>query len=155
LDGVEIIKSFKFDFGEIICPLSYSGSEKYTNMVIERFSKEFENKFKPLTKFLTYDDYLQYLLSCRFVFFNSKRQIGLGNLMFSIYLGSVVILDSENPLYSFFISNGIKVFSIEEAKEDVNFEFDINKNRQNLIRIFGEIPVKKKTYQLIQTLVSG
>ncbi|WP_040417640.1 TDP-N-acetylfucosamine:lipid II N-acetylfucosaminyltransferase, partial [Cyclobacterium qasimii] len=80
----------------------YSGSVEYRQKVIEVFSNEFKNKFRPLTSFLKYSDYLQLLLSCPYVFFNSKRQIGLGNLLFSIYLGSVVILNSNNPLFHFF-----------------------------------------------------
>lgn len=155
LDGIEIINSFKFDFGKIICPLSYSGSEDYKNTVIERFTKEFQDKFEPLTRFMAYDEYLKSLASCRFVFFHSKRQIGLGNLLYSIYLGSVIILDKENPLYRFFLSNEIKVFSIEEAKENVEFSFDIRKSRENLKRIFGEDALKKRTFPVIQNLISA
>ncbi|GEO19531.1 TDP-N-acetylfucosamine:lipid II N-acetylfucosaminyltransferase [Cyclobacterium qasimii] len=153
IDGIEEIKSFKFNFDKIICPLSYSGSVEYRQKVIEVFSNEFKNKFRPLTSFLKYSDYLQLLLSCPYVFFNSKRQIGLGNLLFSIYLGSVVILNSNNPLFHFFLSNGIKVFSIEEAQSSESFELDISKNRENLGLLFNEEALKERSLQVIQNLI--
>lgn len=154
IDGIEAIKSFKFKFDEIICPLSYSGSEHYKLRVIECLSNEFINKFKPITSFLDYSEYLNILLSCQYVFFNSKRQIGLGNLLFSIYLGSVVILNKSNPLYNFFLLNGIKVFSIEDAQTNTNFDIDIIRNRKSLERLFNEKVVKERTLHIIQNLIS-
>ncbi|GAB3006321.1 hypothetical protein GCM10027284_25310 [Cyclobacterium sediminis] len=153
LDSIELIKSFKFDFEDIICPLSYSGSKEYVNYVVKSFNKIFKGKFQPITKFLNYNDYLQILLSCPFVFFNSKRQIGLGNLLFSIYLGSVVILNNKNPLYHYFLSNGIKVFSIQEAQLNLGFKFDASENRKNLELLFNEEVLKKRTVKIIDNLI--
>lgn len=154
LDGIEIIKSFKFEFEDIICPLSYSGTEEYKELIVEKFNDNFNERFKPINGFLKYPDYLNILCTCKFVFFNSKRQIGLGNLMFSLYLGSVVILDEENPLYNFFNSNNIKVFSIEEAKNKSSFDFNLEQTRMSLKSIWGETAVKNRISKLIETLTS-
>lgn len=155
LDGIEIIKSFSFDFEDVVCPLSYSGSDAYKTIVLKRFQEEFNGRFQPLLGVLKYSAYQNILSSCKFVFFNSKRQIGLGNLLFLLYLGSIVILNRQNPLFDFFNSNGIKVFSVEEAKNDSEFKFDLRKSRQHLQRLFGKDAVKTRTFSLIKTIFSS
>lgn len=154
LDGVEIIKSFKFEFENIICPLSYAGNEEYRTLVIKKFNENFNIRFKPINGFLKYSEYLNILTSSRYVFFNSRRQLGLGNLLFSLYIGSIVILDEENPLYQFFSSNNIKVFSIEESINYDSFDFDLEQTRLNLIRIWGVSAVKCRTFELIDILTT-
>lgn len=154
LDAVGAIKSFHFDYKKVICPLSYGGSDTYKNLVIKEFKKEIGEIFEPVTIFLDYSEYIKILSSCRYVFFNSKRQIGLGNLLFSIYIGSAVILDSSNPLYTFFLASGIQVYTIDEASLLTELPIDVESNRENLERLFGAEVVKARMCYLFKTLFS-
>lgn len=155
LDAARSIKAFGFEFDKIICPLSYSGSQPYVQRVVQHFDAHFGERFLPLTDFMAYADYIGTISTCRFVYFNSNRQIGLGNLLFSIYLGSVVILNTSNPLYAFFNSNGIRVFSVEEAQCAREFEFDLNLSRVNLMRLFAASAVRERTAILVRSLLTS
>lgn len=154
LDAISLIKSFKFRFEKVICPMSYSGAENYRVYVVEQLKKEFGSKVFIISEFMDYEEYTKILLSCRFVFFNSTRQIGLGNLLLAIYIGCSVILNSSNPLYSYFISIGVKVYSIEEALVANDLSVNVNENRKYLELQFGERIVRDRTSQVVRELVS-
>jgi hypothetical protein len=148
LDGFVDIEKFGFDFEEIVCPLSY-GDMLYREAVIDMGTSKFGNRFIPVTGYMAYNDYVTQLLSCRYFFMNSKRQLGLGNLLLMLYLGAKIILDKSNPTYDYFIRNGIKVFTIDNAIQSEFSDIDLIKTRQNLIRIWGKDEIRKKTNTLL------
>lgn len=151
LDAFDDLQQFQLDFDKIVCPLSY-GDRNYRNKIIQEGDLIFGNRFVPLNDFLAYPDYVQQLLSCSYFFMNSLRQLGLGNLLLLLYLGSKVILDKSNPVYSFFIKNEIQVFSIQEAKSGNLGNIDLEKTRTNLIKIWGKNTIRSKTNQLIDSI---
>lgn len=148
LDAFDDLLLFPFHFEKIICPLSY-GDLDYRNQVQEIGSEIFGSKFIPLNNFLEYSDYVKNIVSCQYFFINSKRQLGLGNLLLLLYLGSKVILDKNNPVYNFFSKNEIRVFNIEEAKSGNLGNIDLSRTRSNLIRIWGKDAIRKKSNDLI------
>jgi dTDP-N-acetylfucosamine:lipid II N-acetylfucosaminyltransferase len=148
LDGFLDIEKFGFNFQKIVCPLSY-GDMQYREAVIDLGNSKFGNRFVPVIGYMDYNDYVTQLLSCRYFFMNSKRQLGLGNLLLMLYLGANIILDKSNPTYDYFIRNGIKVFTIENAIRSEFSDIDLIETRQNLIRIWGKDEIRKKTNTLL------
>lgn len=155
LDAIEWVKSFSFGFGRVVCPLSYSGTESYKSLVIERLRGEFGDRALAISEFMAYAEYTKVLLGCRYVFFNSTRQIGLGNLLFALYIGCSVILHASNPLYSFFISIGVKVYSVDEALVLSELPIDVAENRKCLEGQFGASVVKERASRMVRDLVYG
>lgn len=151
LDAFDDLLLFPFNFEKIICPLSY-GDLHYRYQVRQIGSEIFGNNFIPLNDFLEYSEYVNHLISCKYFFINSKRQLGLGNLLLLLYLGSKVILDKSNPVYDFFTKNEIRVFDIEEAKSGNLENIDLSKTRSNLIRIWGKDAIRKKSKNLISLI---
>lgn len=151
LDAFADLLEFQIEFDKIICPLSY-GDQNYSSIVLKEGKSIFGERLIFLTDFLEYPDYVRQLFSCKFFFMNSLRQLGLGNLLLLLYLGSYVILDKSNPVFGFFSKNDIKVFSIEDAKFG-NFQpIDLVKTRSNLIRIWGKETIRRKTHQIIELI---
>ncbi|WP_373399098.1 TDP-N-acetylfucosamine:lipid II N-acetylfucosaminyltransferase [Algoriphagus halophilus] len=148
MDAFEDLQQFQLDMDKIVCPLSY-GDTTYRNQIMLKGNKIFGDRFISLNDFMPYPDYVQQLLSCSYFFMNSLRQLGLGNILLLLYLGSKVILDKSNPVYRFFIKNEIRVFSIEEAKSGNLEIIDLDKTRFNLIRVWGKNAIRSKTNQLI------
>lgn len=148
LDAFDDLLLFPFHFEKIICPLSY-GDLEYRNQIQQTGSEIFGKNFIPLNDFLEYSEYVKHIVSCQYFFINSKRQLGLGNLLLLLYLGSKVILDRTNPVYDFFTKNEIRVFHIEEAKAGPLKNIDLSKSRSNLIRIWGKDAIRKKSNDLI------
>jgi 4-alpha-L-fucosyltransferase (Fuc4NAc transferase). len=151
LDAFADLLEFQIDFDKIICPLSY-GDPKYSSIVLNEGKSIFGERFISLTDFLEYPDYVRQLLSCKFFYMNSLRQLGLGNLLLLLYLGSYVILDKSNPVFGFFSKNDIKVFSIEDAKSGKFQPINLDKTRSNLIRIWGKETIRRKTHQIIELI---
>ncbi len=148
LDAFEDIKLFNINFDRIVCPLSY-GNISYRETIGEMGAIQFGKKFIALNAFLNYDDYVNVLLTCEYVFINSLRQLGMGNLVLMLYLGAKVILDKSNPSYNFFLNNNIKVFSIEEACFGNFGIIDLEKTRFELKRIWGKDIIYSKTRNLL------
>ncbi len=151
LDAFDDLKEFQIDFDRVICPLSY-GDQNYRKLIQLEGEFIFGEKFVAMNNFLAYPDYVKQLLSCSYVFINSLRQLGLGNLLLLLYLGSKVILDESNPVFNFFIKNEIRVFSVQEAKSERHENIDLDKTRFNLIRIWGKDAIRSKTKQLIELI---
>jgi hypothetical protein len=135
--------------------LSYSGTDSYKSLVIDRLEGEFGNRALALSEFMAYAEYVKVLLGCRYVFFNSTRQIGLGNLLFALYLGCSVILHASNPMYSYFISIGVKVYSIDEALDLDELPVDVAQNRKCLEGQFGASVVRERAARMVRDLVFG
>lgn len=111
VDAFDFIEEFNFD-GRVIVPLSYQKT-KYSDAVIREGRKILGHRFYPLITFLPKDDYYDILSSCYAFIEFSVYQQGLANIAFMIKQGANVYLPEKNPLYIFFVENGITVFSVE------------------------------------------
>jgi hypothetical protein len=151
LDGIDLIINFNFDYDQILCPLSY-GDKTNRNETIIKGNKIFGNNFIPITDFLDYNEYVNNLISCKYFFVNSLRQVAMGNIVLMLYLGSKVILDKSNPVYEFFITRGVQVFSIEEANTGQLPSIDLENTRSKLKEIWGRTAILEKTKSLLEAI---
>lgn len=97
LDALDYLNSIQWQ-GEIVVPLSY-GSTEYRNKIIEYGVKNFGEKFTPLVDFIPLEEYHQLMNSCGIVWMNHIRQQAAGNILAALYMGKVVIMNSNNNLY--------------------------------------------------------
>jgi len=160
IDAFHVLKSFHIGNRKVFCPLSYGAdSKEYANRIIEEGKKIFGTNFIPLKEFLTIDEYNGILNSCNIVIMNQNRQQAVGNIISSIWHGSKVFLNEENPVYKYFLEIGVKIFSIQNdlsIKNQFNFSsLDQNiiaANRAALIKNLSKEAVLDKTYQMIKGL---
>ncbi|MBE9468638.1 MAG: TDP-N-acetylfucosamine:lipid II N-acetylfucosaminyltransferase [Bacteroidetes bacterium] len=138
---------------KIICPLSY-GDTQYGKKIIALGNSIFHSNFFPITEFMKMDEYLALLKKCSHFIMGHERQQAFGTIVLAAYLGSKVFLQKNNPLYEWFISNGVIVYDINQN----NFEQEIivkqtkeqtNKNRSALFNVLSKQNVVSKQREII------
>lgn len=81
---------FKDENIKIYVPLSY-GKDSYINEIINEGRNLFGDKFIPITEFMPFDKYLQFLASIDISIFAHNRQQALGNIITLLGLGKKFI----------------------------------------------------------------
>ncbi|MDK2828108.1 MAG: dTDP-N-acetylfucosamine:lipid N-acetylfucosaminyltransferase [Clostridium butyricum] len=139
------LEKYKDERIEIICPLSY-GNIKYRDMIIEKGTKIFGTKFKPIIDFMPFEQYLRVLAKIDIAIFNHKRQQAMGNIITLLGLGKKVYIREDITTWPFCKELGLKVFSLGENFNDLFKEMsDIEKEKNiNIIKKqFNEEKLKK------------
>lgn len=113
IEALEKLLPFKNENICILVPLSY-GSKEYAQQVIAQGKEWFGDKFKPLTEFMPFEEYLSFLGSIDIAIFNHKRQQAMGNTITLLGLGKTVYIRSDTTQWQFFEKKGIKVGDIEK-----------------------------------------
>lgn len=110
---IALSKKYKNDSIQILCPLSY-GDKDYSKEVIRVGKELFDEKFLPLTDFLSPNEYANLLNTVDVAIFNHRIQEGVGNLLALLYLGKAVFIRSDSPLWEFLSSLGVIVYDTVE-----------------------------------------
>ncbi|MFZ7101347.1 MAG: TDP-N-acetylfucosamine:lipid II N-acetylfucosaminyltransferase [Peptococcaceae bacterium] len=136
----------------IIAPLSYGGPEWYIKVLINEGTKIFGERFIPLTKYYSAEEYSYILDNVSVCLFAHNRQQGLGNIWTAIMLRKKVYLD--NKKYTFFKKNGIKVYSIndinkENIEEITRISDDLlSSNKKRLAKLMDIEIIKKYLHDI-------
>lgn len=156
------IEAFEFIKGidgshKIICPLSY-GDEAYKNLIFNIGKKEFQENFIPLIEFMPMRDYVEMIISCKYVIMNHVRQQALGNIITMMYLGALIFLREDNPIYSFFKKEGAYIYNIETLSNKSIFSFpdlsteQVETNRQILRSHFSEKIINNNILSILKNI---
>ncbi len=108
---LERLKNFDGEGITIYTPLSY-GDREHAEEVIRIGKKYFGEKFKPLTDFLPYEEYLEFLGSIDIAIFNHRRQQAMGNTITLLGLGKKVFLRRDTTSWKMLARNGFDVFDV-------------------------------------------
>lgn len=111
---INILGQYKeFDI-KVYCPLSY-GDEYYGREILEYGNKILGDKFIPITKFMEYNEYLEFLNEIDIAIFNNNRQQALGNIYRLLYLGKKVYIRNDTVMWNYFHKEiGAIVYDINE-----------------------------------------
>ena len=143
---------------DVVIPCSY-GDYDYRARLITVGKALFGPRFQPITDFMSFKDYAQMLQSCSAAIMGQYCQQGLGTAIILLWNGTKLFLSNRNPMFSFFISNQLKCFSIEKdlnsARLDVPLRMDeIAQNRDILQRLYGHEQLLANTKSLCDMLES-
>ncbi|MFN6992190.1 MAG: TDP-N-acetylfucosamine:lipid II N-acetylfucosaminyltransferase, partial [Fervidobacterium sp.] len=132
----------------IFAPLSY-GNHNYAKEVIKIGKSYFGDKFTPITEFIPFDKYLDFLSNIDIAIFAHNRQQGFGNIITLLGLGKKVYLRSNVTLWHLFKEFGIKVFDIstvdlerldeatsKENQRKIKYHFSVENLKKQLEGIF-------------------
>lgn len=154
LDVFPYLYKHKEKIGKVIVPLSY-GIEKYRNIIIKEGKKQFGENLIPLIDFMPYNEYSKLVSSCYISIFGMMKQQSVGNIEIALRNGSKVFLWEENPVYSFYKSMGITVFSInneleEHIKKSEPLKVELIKKNIEILykRYYSKESVKKHITQI-------
>ncbi len=122
----EALKRYNMKKVKIYVPLSY-GDKNYARKVINMGVNMFRNNFVPLTEFMSFDSYLDFLLNMDIGIFNNQRQQALGNIIILLGHGKKVYIRSDSTHWKFFHDYlGVKIYDI---KKGINFK-DLTKEEK-------------------------
>jgi dTDP-N-acetylfucosamine:lipid II N-acetylfucosaminyltransferase len=117
---INYLAKFKDEKIKIFCPLSY-GSEDYAKEVISLGHKLWGNKFIPMSKLLSPDEYMEHLAQIDILILNHSRQQGLFNSNFMLATGKKVFFNKKSQALNDYNKNGYIVFETQIIK---NLNFD-------------------------------
>lgn len=113
---------------KIICPLSYAGTPKYVQQVINQGKKLFGDRFIPLTTYLTLDEYTNIIRSCNRFVMGMIQQAATCNCLTSLWDGIKIYAPKNSMNFAQYNNMGIKIYSIED-----DFGRETDEQHNNLI----------------------
>lgn len=142
----------RLEIGErqVIVPLSYSGSKKYKQVVIEKGETIFGKNFLPLTDFLPLDRYNQLMTSAAVAIYANWRQEAIGNIIIALYLGAKVFIAGKNPVFAWAKGHGLIVFELEKInQQDLDAPLSAAQREQNHT-ILASLYNKERFFSLVK-----
>ena len=131
------LEVFKDQDIKIYVPLSYGNSD-YAKSIIEQGKQRFGDKFVPLTAYMPFDQYLEFLGKIDIAIFNHKRQQAMGNTITLLGLGKKVFMRSDVTQWAFFKSHGIAVYDIKSFTLDDATNAQVQENKHSVKSYFSE-----------------
>jgi dTDP-N-acetylfucosamine:lipid II N-acetylfucosaminyltransferase len=113
LDAFNLIKKIDLCNKEVYIPLNY-GDIKYKDLVTKQATTIFKEQAKPITDFLSLQDYTRIINSCSVLIMNHKRQQGFNTIMMALANGCKVFIREENTIFKMLKREGFLVFSIQK-----------------------------------------
>ncbi len=133
LNHVKIIDSvsrFKNENIHIYIPLSY-GNNSYGEYVKAYAERRLGSKATVITEMMAFDKYMKMLNSIDIAVFDTKRQIGLGNINPLLYMQKKLYLNSEGVMYKYYRSHGINVCDSKDLDNISYNEFTCDVDMKN------------------------
>ena len=134
LEALEKLLPFKNNDICIYVPLSY-GDKKHAQAVIQQGQQWFGDKFKPLTEFMPFDNYLSLLGTIDIAIFNHRRQQAMGNTITLLGLGKTVYMRSDTTQWQFFKEKEIVVGDVEAINNLVIL--NVSENQEKVKQYFS------------------
>jgi dTDP-N-acetylfucosamine:lipid II N-acetylfucosaminyltransferase len=164
IDIIDLIDRSDFD-GELLflIPFSYgkgkfySIGRIYSNAVRRRVIQSPRN-FRLLEDWLPRNAYFKLIAEAKAAVFNSYRQMAMGNIFALLNSGTKVYLNTQNVIYFWLVDLGLKVYTIEDFKVDLesgNLELDTSEKIENIAaleRMQQEFNHKRFAYDIMALL---
>ncbi len=149
LEVFEVLKGFSETDCQIYVPLSY-GNQEYAQLVKKTGCEIFGAKFVPMTDFMPYDEYLNFLRKIDIAIFNHRRQQGMGNIINLLGLGKAVYLDSSTSSSKALKSLGLTTFELSDFDLKPIDPNVASKNSRIISAYFSEDNLVKQLYKIFR-----
>lgn len=136
---IEVLQSlvrFKDENIQIFVPLSY-GNKDYAEEVIAKGQEIFGNKFMPLTDFMPFEAYLEFLSEIDIAIFAHKRQQAMGNTITLLGLGKKVYMRSDITPWQLFEDIDVRIFDVKNIEIELINEQTKKENQQKIKEYFS------------------
>lgn len=115
IEALERLLPFKDQAIKIYAPLSY-GDQTHAKKVINQGKAWFGDKFLPMTDFMPFEQYLEFLKSLDIAIFNHQRQQAMGNTITLLGMGKTVFMRSDVSHWRFLKGLGVKLNDVEKLE---------------------------------------
>lgn len=112
IEALQRLIPFKDQNIKIYAPLSY-GDKNHAQNVIRQGKEWFGEKFVPMTDFMPFEEYQEFLKGLDIAIFNHQRQQAMGNTITLLGMGKTVFLRGDVSQWELFKNEGISVFDFE------------------------------------------
>lgn len=150
IDILKQLVKYKDENIQLFIPLSY-GNEEYAKEVIAYGKEFFGSKFIPLTDFIPFEKYLQFLGEIDIAIFAHKRQQAMGNIITLLGLGKKVYMRNDITPWQLFKDIGVKVFDVENIEIDLITEEERLDNQKKIKEYFSEENYHKQLENLFES----
>lgn len=155
----QIRKTEKNSDYDIFAPLSYTRGgdveDEVTHAILKAGGQYFGERFNPIRKLMFFEEYVKLMSSCSVFIFGHRRQQSAGNTLIALKCGGCVFLDPRNPVYQYYVVQGIRVYPISRIKEGVEKVIkEFMPFQQENIKAVNELYNHKKLLQEIRDTVS-
>ena len=140
-------------------PLSY-GFDNYKNKIKSISNSILNDNVIVLDSFLSFDKYMKFIASSKFMVMHHIRQQALGNIWLGLLTGSTIFLNEKSPTYKYFKRNGFVIYPSSELSFKSNPEdFSLNKyerkeNEKMAFDFLCDDAIKKNSKNLIEFVYS-
>ena len=120
LEMMNVLSKYKDKNIDIRTILSY-GDLKYKDEVIKKGQEIFGTRFSYIDKYLSPEDYCDYMAQNDILVFNQNRQQGIGNALMGLALGLKVFIQSKVTTYEYLTQHGFNIFDTDLIN-DMSYE---------------------------------
>ncbi len=127
LMALDSIQKFSKEDIKLFIPLSYGNTwydadMDYKAKVIDSLEENFgKENYEILYKLIDPKEYNKFLMNMDIALMPSNRQNALGNILRLLYVGNKVYLTKDNPMFQWFLEQGVEIFDIDDI-EHMTFE---------------------------------
>ncbi|MGL5988349.1 TDP-N-acetylfucosamine:lipid II N-acetylfucosaminyltransferase [Cetobacterium sp.] len=150
LEIIDKLEKFRDEKIQLVCPLSY-GDKEWAKSVIDYGKSKFGDKFIPITDYMKFEEYIQFLSKVDIAIFAHDRQQAVGNITSLLSMEKTVYLKKEVTTYGMLEDLGVEIgdfleldnlnlFSIEDRqknKEIIKRRFSEERLKEDLEKIFN------------------
>ncbi|MGC6429616.1 MAG: TDP-N-acetylfucosamine:lipid II N-acetylfucosaminyltransferase [Jejuia sp.] len=156
IDAFKVLSKLNLENRKVIVPLSYGGSKKYIDFVIEKGRDLLGDNFQEVLNFMSLDDFNRLILSCGHVVFNHIRQQAVSNILTMGYAGAKFYFNEKSVGYKYYKSLGFNLNGLNEL-DNVALNSNLSaqeyiENRKILEELYSFESVKLKTIELFKTV---
>ena len=134
IEALERLLPYKDRNIKIYAPLSY-GDQDHAKEVISQGQEWFGEKFVPMTDFMPFEQYLEFLKSLDIAIFNHQRQQAMGNTITLLGMGKTVFMRGGGSHWRFLGDLGIKLNCVADLTLQ-RLEFDEAEGNARVIRSY-------------------
>ena len=151
LDVINRLSRLNVNNKKIVIPVSY-GNRAHAIEIEKKAFAIWKENLCVIKDFLPLSEYNKILESCDVFIYGHYRQEAVGNILIALYLGGKVFLHNNNPLYGFYKSIGLVIFSIEDdlTTEAINSKLtkeDIAHNKNTIEEYYSETRLLELTLE--------
>lgn len=146
---LETLSKYKNENIKIYIPLSY-GDEEYGNHIEREAKRLFENKVVCIREMMDKESYMDFLSSIDIAIYNTWRQIGIGNIIPTLYMQKKIFMPNCSQMYDFYKSQGISICDYREIEKMDFLSFinpvDMRKAKEYTLSDYIDIDQKKEMW---------
>lgn len=150
---IEVLKKlekYKNEDIKIFVPLSY-GDQDHAKEVIRYGKNIFKDKFIPLTEFIPFEKYLEFLGEIDIAIFAHKRQQAMGNTITLLGLGKKVYMRSDISPWQLFKDIDVKVYDVANIEIDLIDKQVQKENQEKIKEYFSQENYLKQLQNLFES----